>query len=349
MAIYIHLEEVMEKTRRINHIFLLVIIALLEYIVFSSHLSGISGIVAFCACPIFCTVLYTLKSKQQIAVYMVFALFCSLLSYCFVFDIKLVDNIINFLFTFMQIHLCAFVLSNCLKSRNNSFKNAIFALTGANLFIAIANIAVIRYYHNIDIIDVLNTYFKQVADESVAIIKSYGIIEGVTQQQIIDVFDLVCNAIISLIPAALIIICFVISFVTYEITAIMFKAYIKNRTNDQKFRFVSVPNSLSIAAVLLLLVSLISDSLYLGSVIYNFVLVAAFLYISQGYAVICFYIYKKIKSDALAIIISVTVLMITIISCALIPSINGFSVLFFVGLFDSNFDFRKISNRKKLF
>ena len=336
----------MSKTRRINHIFLLMIIALLEYIVFSTHMSGV---IVFFACPVVCAVFYALKNKKQTAIYMIFAMLCSLMSYSFVFDLKVIDNLLNYLFAFLQIHLCALVLAYCLKSDNFSFKETLIALTGANLLITIADIAIIRYYHKIDIIDVVNSSIMQITQSSAAMIKSTGVMSGASQQQIIDMFNMARQALVMLIPAVLIIINIVISFVTYEITSIIFKSYIKNRANNQKFRLVSVGNSLSVATLLLLILSTLSGSSYFESVVLNFVLVAAFLYMAGGFAIICFYIYKKIKNEAIAMLVSLIVLVFAVVSSSLITSINGLSILFFVGLFDANFDFRKIRKKKKLF
>ena len=151
------------------------------------------------------------------------------------------------------------------------------------------------------------------------------------------------NTVIILIPAILIIVMFISAFIIYEISKYVMVSFTrKTFSDDSKYRNFKINGALSLITIALLLTSALSDSEMYSNAVLNFSIISSFVYLANGFAVICHYLIKKINNKVLVIISAIAVIIMTFMSVFMISSINGFTIIFFIGLLDTTFDFRKI-------
>lgn len=337
MADYIHLEVNMSKKARQNHLFLLLMIAFTEYIAFSSSFTVIMGLLAV---PVISSVLFVTDSKITRFFYLAFAAVVSFTTFC----LSSGNDIISFVSNYFQIHLTAFIIFYCI-SGNKDFKETMAYLTIVNIIFVVADLTIIRFYHKVDFIGVYSDTFDEYI-KSISVIAGAGeFIPGVTSAEITEILNSFKSTIIMLVPSMLIISCMLVSFVTLQLTTFVLRTYLHYDNSNLYFRNFKMKFYIAFVNIVLLIVSLISEKEFIIGVTYNFVLISMFLFSASGLSVICNLLYKKIKSRFALFVIFTFIVVALIFSALILGTAGGISILFYIGMLDSSFNFRKLKKK----
>ncbi len=328
----------MSKNVNRGHGVLLLFVAFIEYIVFSSQ---VPGIIALFAVPAISSVLYGLNSRNQYVSCLILAMVVSGTTYYLTWD----NNIFLYIITFAQIHLPAYIICNCFSRKNSNFKETIALLTITNIIFVIADLAIIKYKHQIDIMSTYISAFDEYIQSAALVAGSTGVLGDLSQQQITDLLNTFKETVVMLIPSLLIISTIIFSFVTAQLTKLIYKTYLKYNNPEQNFTSFSAGVLLSLINIVLLLISFMNKKPMINGITNNFMVVSMFIYAAHGLAVVSHFVYKKVKNSFTALIILVLLFVVLFVSTALIGSVGGLSILFYLGIFDSCFDFRRLKKK----
>ena len=159
--------------------------------------------------------------------------------------------------------------------------------------------------------------------------------------------ELVSAGIVMFMPAILILSCVFMSYAAFVILKLFIANFTKHKvTAMSKMRFFSIGRSLSFFTFLLLIFTYMSDSSYFAGGVYNFALLSAFVYVINGFAVVDFLLAKHIKNNAAHKAVLIVIVILSVVSTMFGSPISGISILFFTGLIDTNFDFRRLHKLK---
>ena len=318
----------------------LIIIAVVEYTVFSL---GANSVVTLIGIPIISSVLCTASGKRTFVIDCIFASAMSLLTAVLSGYSTEVRSLTGFVIAFFQLHLPAVVFAVCLSKYKFSLKQTVIAVSGANVLVTIADLAVIKYLHKIDITKQVNDFFTEFSDTYISVIANTELSQGLNADALDEMMGVIKSVFLTLMPGILVLTCVIMSFVTFKIICVILRNLTKVDIDPRsKLRFFTIEGSLSLVTFILILLSFVVDSSYFAGGVYNFALLAGFAYAANGLAVVDFWLSVKIKNNYTHTILMIFLVFAAFISSVFMSAFNALSILFFIGLIDTNIDFRKI-------
>ena len=330
----------MNKPDSSSNIISLFIIAVIEYTMFA--LNSIS-IISFICIPILTTVLVTANSKKSYYLRLISAFVLSLIS-AFAAGYSLnIHDMCEAGVIFIQLHIPAVAIAYCINNHNFDFKTSVIYASGANVIALIANLAVVKYVHNVDMTKLIGDEIDAMSDMYKTLMSTANLSGTLDAETFDNMFKLVKSAVVMLMPAILILSCVVIAFVVFKITCTIIDNFTKIRVGYvSKLRYFIINSKLSFITFLLLIISSVSGNSYFTGAVYNFAMIAAFAYVADGIALVDFLLAKNIKNKIIHKIAIILIVILSILSGAVLSGVNGLTVLFFVGLLDAGRDFRKL-------
>ena len=318
----------------------ILLICLIGYINFSSQ--SVSWVLTLIS-AIILTVIFTKDTIKKSIFYFAFTILGSFAVYYFQTDVRDTDLLLNTCIRILDLALPAFVLNLCLRSKKMNLGKVLYFTSGANLFVNLLSLTKIKYYDKINMMDTIDVFYNELIDTYKTVLSGNYAFNTINIDEIIPVFNIIKEITVMLIPAFLIILCMAVSYILIVATRGMLKVY-SNRdySNIEYFYQISVGRFLSTITLIFLIVALLFGSEYFVSAIYNFVFVACFIDFVNGVSVIYFFMIKKLRGLFAAKILTAVILILSLISVALIPTFNGISILFVIGLMDSTVNFRKL-------
>ncbi len=330
----------MKKSNIITTVISLLIIGALEYIIFSTNLGVFASLIGI---PVLSALLCSAKDKGLLITYIVFGSVISLAVGALYGSFGDVVTTMGFVIKYLQLHLPAYVLSRCALDKGLVFKTTVIRTTGANLVVTIADLAVIKYLHKIDMTDTVSGYLSEFNQTYMSVITAADPGLKIDTQTLSKALDIVTTGFIMFMPAVIILICTIMSYVVFLITKGLVHNFTKVKVSAMsRLRFFYVGSGLSFFTFFLLILTYMSDSSYFARGVYNFALLSAFAYVVNGIAVVDFLLAKRIKSIAGHRTILIGIVILSLVSAVTASPISGLSVLFFAGLIDTSFDFRKM-------
>ena len=319
----------------------LLIITIIEYTVFSVR---ISNFYAFIVILLMGTAFYFFDSKKSTKIGILYSLIIAFLSFYISFDISITDNLYYFVYNYLKIHLFALAVCYGFKKALN-FKTALCGIFSVSIFISVLELAKFKYIDNISFSKELSGAIEQYIEMYISTIKTTGL--NIDFDQLSEMLFKSKELLLIMYPSLLMIGCFIESFIIYFFSRIIIGLFCKKRfDNEHKFRNFYIGKGLSFI-VLILLIASPKGSMF-ENCVYNFTLIAAFLYFLNGFAVVSYLFNKFIKKDYLLYLCLVFVLFLSVITILILPTVNGISIMFIMGLTDATFDYRKIRRKEFL-
>ncbi len=240
-----------------------------------------------------------------------------------------------------DLFLPAYVLHLCFRNGKQNLGSAIFFTAGSNLIVTCLSLAQTTFVDKINMIDEIEKMYDSIYTTYVSIIAGSGINQN--PEEISVIFNAVKELSVMLIPSVLILSCIILSYIHIVFSRDMLKMYLKQEHNQIEYFYqIRTGKLLSTMTIILLLLTYFSGSSYFASGVYNFAVIAGFIYVINGLAVVYFLLIKKTKKVSISIIILTLGIIVSIITSIIMPVANIFTVLFIVGLMDTTFNFRKL-------
>lgn len=329
----------MKKSRsHMTEILNILLICFISYINFS--IPGNSLVITLISSVIL-AVIFSVCTAARATVNLCIGLAASAL----IFMLEPVTHDLNYIFesciAMLDLFLPAFVLSLCFSNKKLGLGKTLYFTTGANLLVNLLSLAKIRYIDKINLIEQVNTVYDEIFSTYTSLIAGSTAIEGAGD--ITAVFDAIKELSVMLIPALLIISCMAVSYILIVATRGMLKTYFREEHTEIEYFFqLRTGKLLSTVTIVLLLLAFMSGDAYFTSAIYNFAVIAGFIYFINGLSVVYFYLIKSIRVVPLAMLVLAVAFIVSLFAAVLMPAINVFTLLFVVGLLDSSANFRRL-------
>lgn len=333
-------EDKMKKHHLLTDILNLITVCLIAYINFSTDFtSWIFSIIS----SVVVTVIFCSTTFGKSTTYLVASILVSFASYYFSTNVHDTNSILNTLISIFDLYCPTYVLYLCLKSEKLGLGKVLYFTTAASIATNLLTLAKIKYFDKVSLIDVINEAYDQVSNTYLTVFSSNKSFEGFNPEQLLSAVDTVRDITVMLLPAFVIIACMVISYILMVAVRGMTKIYLGNKyPNVEYFYQATCGKMLSVITIVLVLISFAFGNEYFSSAVYNFAIVACFIYFSVGVSVAYFFIIKKLRNIHLAKICTALLVIASVISVLIMPTFNGLSILFMIGLMDSNVNFRKL-------
>lgn len=191
---------------------------------------------------------------------------------------------------------------------------------------------------NIDLIKEAETILNQILGFQIDALKEIGM-TNYEILQIKDMFESARNELLVLIPSFISIFSFLIAYINFSVVGFGFRKMGYGVVSSGSFSRFKLPNNIIPGIGIMLVTALLFKLLnvnYHEALLLNITFLVAAIFLAQGLAVLDFLLKKKKKKLVFRIIILGFALLF----------IPAHSILFFMGLFDSIFDIRKIRIKK---
>ena len=316
--------------------FVLIFLSYINYEIFGSPILKLLSV------AIACTMLFSVSNIKAFVMTVLNMLF-----YAFLytngnksFEIGLfTEHLINF----FDIYLPALVLARLFKIKKISLYESMAGLTLSNIFIVLLSLSKIKFVDKIDISKEFGGELALFFENFKYILTQTPNLPSVNLEEIDTLLNTVQNTIIMLIPSILIIVCFILSYAELILSKALIGAYTnKKLKNIESFYQIYIGNTISIITLVLLVISFSSSGTQFSFAVFNMAVICSFLYIVNGLAVVYFLLIKKTRKTALSTILLVVVVFVSFLSVSFLPTINGASILFLIGLMDTSMNFRKL-------
>ena len=318
----------------------ILLICLVNYIVMSKDSSSL--FVNFVASLVLAVTLCASSSKKA-SFYTVFGVLMAFIIYCASFTFSDTAFIVNGVIRVADLYLPAYVLQLCFKSTKAKIGTTVYLVSGANLLVTILDLAKIKYIDKINTAETLEASIGDMIEDYMAVIDTNAVFKDIGAERINELFDSVCKITVMLLPAFYIISCIIISYIFIISVRGMLKVYLKEEHEHiEHFYQISVGRMFSNITLILILLAMISGNSYFTAAVYNFAVIAGFIYLINGIAVVYFLMIKKTRNKYAGLILTIALMIFSVISVVTMPSINGFTIMFLIGLLDSSVNFRKL-------
>jgi len=288
------------------------------------------------------SVFYINESDKLFKFGIVYSIIVSFFSFYISFDITIVDNIYYYIFVYLKIHLLAVVLSLCFK-KELDMKNTVVFLFSIIILACIFELSKYKFIDKINFSKELSTGIEQYVTDYVKTLENTGL--NFDSEQVYNLFFKVKDIILLLYPSFVVIASLIEAYMIYFLSrTVIGSVSRKGFTDDFRLRNFYIGKSLSFIVLIFLLVST-KDSMF-ENVVYNFTLIASFLYFINGFAVVEYMLNKVIKRNLMLYICMFFILIVSFVTVILLPTINGISIMFIIGITDSSFDYRKLRPKK---
>lgn len=329
------------KTQLKNVLSFLLIITIIEYTVFSVR---ISNFYSFIVTLLLSITFYINDSKNIFKFGLLYSIIISFLSFYISFDITIFDNVYYYIFNYLKIHLFAIITCLCFK-KELDFKSTVTSIFFISLSLVIFDLAKYKFIDKISFYNELSGGLELYLEEYNKTLTNAGI--NFDSEQIYALFFKVKDIILLLYPSFVVITAFIESFLVYFFTRIIIGSVTQKRFNSQfKLRNFYIGKTLSFLVLILLVIS--PEGSMFENAVYNFTLVASFIYLINGFAVIEHKVSALIKNNILLYFCMLLILIFSTLTVLILPTINGISIMFIIGITDTTFDYRKIRPKKFL-
>lgn len=322
----------------------LLIIAALEYIIFSANMGAFAVIIGI---PVLSALMCSARNKRVLICLIAFGSIVSLISGAMYGYFTDVQSGLAFVIEYFQLHLPAFVLYRCAVDKGLELKPAIIRTTAANLAVTVVDLALVKYLRKINMTDTIAAYMDEFSQNYMSVISTVDFGVKIDTETVSKALELVSAGLIMFMPAILILICMLMSYIAFVIGKALIANFTKVKISAMsKLRFFHIGNGLSFFTLFILIFTFMSESSYFAGGVYNFALLSAFAYMINGLAVVDFLLAKRVKSNSGHKLLMILIVILSVISSVSGSPISGLSVLFFTGLIDVSFDFRKMHRLK---
>ena len=335
-----HNEVKMKKTNKLfSYIINIFSVILLSYI--ASTAVGYKTIIVIVTSATMASLSY-LSSKKIAPFYCIMGIISYALFYITNTDFVSLDKIIVMLIEIIDLYLPSVFLYKCFCNKKSSFTTCVKFVTGANLIVLIISLAKTKYIDNVNIISDIDATFSEFITYYGDIISANANLINKNINNINEILIAAKDGFIMMLPSFLIISSLIIGYIISALSVSIIKTRIQSFHINNKFNKIYFGRKLNIITIVTLLLSFIIANPYISSGLYNFLVILSVLYITDGLALLNYFIEKKTKNRFLTRILTVFIFIFSIFSVASMPVINGFSIMFFAGMLDSTHDFRKI-------
>jgi len=230
-------------------------------------------------------------------------------------------------------------LNYCISKRKDSMET-IFITTIAFFISFLVLIGLEANISNLNLTKQLESNFTQLLTMQIDMLNEVGM----SKYEVLRTTDLLENAyktIIILIPSLISIFSLAVSYINLLFSSIILRKMGYGIANYKKFSKFKLPNNIIPGIGIMLFTAFIIKTLkiqYHEALLINITFLISFVFFLQGLAVLDFLLIKsKLHVVFRILIISLNIVFIPMSS-----------ILFFIGIFDSIFDIRKIGRRKSL-
>jgi len=230
-------------------------------------------------------------------------------------------------------------LNYCISKRKDSMET-IFITTIAFFISFLVLIGLEASISNLNLTKQLESNFTQLLTMQIDMLNEVGM----SKYEVLRTTDLLENAyktIIILIPSLISIFSLAVSYINLLFSSIILRKMGYGIANYKKFSKFKLPNNIIPGIGIMLFTAFIIKTLkiqYHEALLINITFLISFVFFLQGLAVLDFLLIKsKLHVVFRILIISLNIVFIPMSS-----------ILFFIGIFDSIFDIRKIGRRKSL-
>ncbi len=230
-------------------------------------------------------------------------------------------------------------LNYCISKRKDSMET-IFITTIAFFISFLVLIGLEANISNLNLTKQLESNFTQLLTMQIDMLNEVGM----SKYEVLRTTDLLENAyktIIILIPSLISIFSLAVSYINLLFSSIILRKMGYGIANYKKFSKFKLPNNIIPGIGIMLFTAFIIKTLkiqYHEALLINITFLISFVFFLQGLAVLDFLLIKsKLHVVFRILIISLNIVFIPMSS-----------ILFFIGIFDSIFDIRKIRRRKSL-
>lgn len=231
----------------------------------------------------------------------------------------------------------SFMLNYCIKNRK-SMRETIILSTLSFIIPFVLIILIEGQIANIDILKQAELQLNQFLEVQMEMLKemgksSYEILQ--TKYELQSIYD----ELLVLTPSLMGIFCVFVAYVNLSVSAFLIRKMGYGVVSKIGFSRFRLPNNIVSGIGIMLITGFIFRFLkvnYHQAFLFNISFLIGFIFLVQGLAVIDFFLKRKNINVVLRIVILAIVLMVIPIG----------SLLFFIGIFDSIFDIRKIRRKK---
>lgn len=255
-----------------------------------------------------------------------------------------IDTVCAGISDFFMIPLSGAIIG-CLAKAKSSYRMVISGGALACLASFLIEFAKFRFYYKMDLAEV---FINQPLSElfsvySQALMNTGAENASAIAQMLIDNKWYVQQALATVIPSVLIIMCAFIAFFVF----IIGRKFIARRygiimETYPHFWQLQMPRSASFALTLMYILSMFMSSSPMAGAVMNIVIILSALYVVCGLAVVDFFFRKtRIHWIFRLVIYGIAFIVLSVLG-AILPFANVFSMLLFAGVFDGMFDFRHL-------
>ncbi len=303
---------------------------------YASVLIMVASAIFFAVCA------YTHKTTETVVV-LISSLTAILVTKCF--SSVNADNIFTSLSLFCLTSLSGTVTGMMMRGKND-FRMVIAGGTFASLASFLIDFAVLKFYHGINlgeelinkpIADFFEVYSGILASTNIGGAENFLEITG-------DMQWYVQQAMATVVPCILIIICALFTYVTFlAARKFIFKKHGVVMSEYPHFWELKMPRSASLILSILFLITFFMDASAISGALSNIVIIFCALYFMCGLSVVDFFLRKRRIHWVLRIIIYIIGFVLFSIISLILPILNITSILLFTGVTDGMFNFRRLA------
>lgn len=313
------------------------------FVLFAAYIQNTSAsvLISFVVCALL-TAMFEGCTNKKVIIFSVFGFVCSFALYWFNTEIHDIKSMVYMLISYFNVFVPSIILSYCLKHKF-SLANTIKYTAGGYTFITLMSLAEIKYIEKINMSDMMKEHIENAFALSLDMLHATTDFTPNDITHIEKALAMINDIMIMLMPCMYIILHIILSYILIvSVKSILKHCFKKEHNHIECFYQIYAGRTLSNITIILLLLSMFyASNLFVGGV-YNFSLIAAFIYSVTGISVVSFYMIKLTKSKSSGYFLTLIIMIFSLISLCVMPAFNGGTVLFFIGLLDSSRNFRKL-------
>ena len=278
---------------------------------------------------------------------------------CIVFTIGLTfvsiflkTKLLVFLIQIVNIILPSAVLSYMFGKKITDLADLVKGVTLANLAVSLLDLAKLKFYDKYDLIkDGVTPYFDKIKPVYTELLnQNKAIIPSEAFEAFNSVFDMIQDFTVRFIPFMLIAVSALTAFFIIKLSAYFIGTSLKKSAYSiaSSFEEYTTPHHSGILMIILFVVILSGANNSFASACYNLIAYIFAEYIICGTAIILYIVKKHTKAKGVLklFIFCLCIFLICVLS-AFLSFIGGLNILVLLGMFDSNFNFRKLEKLKR--
>ena len=325
------------KHNKLQNLLIIIFVLFLTYIQNTSA----SALISFVLCALL-AVIFEGCSNKKVLVLSLLGFAFSFAVYWFDAEVYDINSLVYMLIKYMDIFIPAVSVSYCFKNKYTLGRTIKYTASGYTA-ITLVSLAQIKYIEKINMTDAVRENIDNASALSLDVLRATTDFTQSDTAQIEKALTMVKDIMLMLMPCMFIILHILLSYIlVISVKFILKHCFSKEHTEIESFYQIYIGRTLSNITIILLLISMFNGSeLFIGG-IYNFAVIAGFIYFVAGLSVVNFFMIKITKNKISGNFLTLIITLFALISMCVMPTFSGGTVLFFIGLLDSSRNFRKL-------